>query len=117
MRVFSLAVVILLVACDSPSPGMQGEGHFKTEIEGVKITIWQKRDKVEIIRHGFAYRQDSSRIMCLMVQAAGSVTGCRLRPETIEGDAGVLRARLECDAAPQPDTICLRSRKSNLADD
>jgi hypothetical protein len=37
-----------------------------------------------------------------MVQAAQATTGCVLRPETIEGDTGVLRAQLQCDQVPQP---------------
>ena len=117
MRLSLLAVVILLVACDSPSPGMRGGGHFRTEFEGVKVTIWQKQHKVEIIRHSFAYGQESGQIICTMARAAAAKTGCRLRPETIEGDAGVLRARLQCDAAPQPATICPGSRKSDAASD
>jgi hypothetical protein len=117
MRLCILILCILLIACDSPSPDMRGGARFETEIDEIKVTIWKKRDKVEIIRHGFAYGQESHSIMCVMVQAAGEKTGRRLRPETINGDAGVLRARFACDAAPHPHSICSGSRNSNTAGD
>ncbi|PZX47291.1 hypothetical protein LY56_00587 [Roseinatronobacter thiooxidans] len=98
----SVIFLVLLAACDSPSPGMHGQTHFETQIEQTRFTVWQRGSKVEIIRHGFIRPTDQPRMKALMVQAAQATTGCMLRPETIEGDTGVLRAQLQCDQVPQP---------------
>ena len=97
MRILSYFYLCLLVACDSPSPALQEHERFETRIEGIRFTIWQRDEFVEIIRHGFARRSDHARLKGLMIKAAQSTTGCTLRPDSIEGDTGVLRARLQCD--------------------
>jgi hypothetical protein len=97
LKIFSL---VLLCACDSPSPGMRTGAHYATQVEGISFTIWRRHDTVEIIRHGFIRRQDHTHIKRYMAQAVQSSTGCTLRPETIEGDTGVLRARLACSDPP-----------------
>jgi|LFIK01.1.fsa_nt_gi hypothetical protein len=97
---FVLALCLILTACDSPSPMMRGATHHEAEIGGYRITVWQQADRVEIIRHGMARRADQPQLREIMVQAAQQTTGCQLRPGSIEGDTGVLRARLDCS---QPD--------------
>ncbi|MCC5962680.1 MAG: hypothetical protein JJU09_06090 [Rhodobacteraceae bacterium] len=94
------ALCLILAACDSPSPMMQGATHHETEIGDYRITVWQQAEQVEIIRHGMARRADQPQLRAMMVQAAQQTTGCHLRPDSIEGDTGVLRARLDCS---QPD--------------
>jgi hypothetical protein len=103
---FRLFVLVLLVAsvlagCDRPSPWMLGATRHETVLDGYRFTIWQKRDEVEIIRHGFAPRADQRWLRALMLEAARETTGCAIQGDSVEGDAGVLRARLLCDRAAQ----------------
>jgi len=81
---------------------MHGQTRFDAQIEQMRFSVWQRGSTVEIIRHGFIRPTDQPHMKALMVQAAQATTGCMLRPETIEGDTGVLRARLQCDRVPQP---------------
>ncbi|TVP70042.1 MAG: hypothetical protein EA339_13730 [Rhodobacteraceae bacterium] len=85
-----------LGACDSPSPWMASGTRHALTVQGVDFTVWQHGYRVEIIRHGFVRPQDQSRIRPLMQDAARQATGCDLRPGTVEGDTGVLRAQLDC---------------------
>lgn len=99
MRLFILVLLYasLLASCDSPSPWMQGATRHETSLDGYRFTIWQKADHVEVIRHGYAPRADQPKLRGLMVQAAQQTTGCRLQPDSVEGDTGVLRLKLACD--------------------
>lgn len=99
---FCLALsVMLLAACDSPSPWMQGGTRHEVLLEGYRFTIWHQGNAVEIIRHGYAARADQPRLRPLMAQAARQATGCSLRPGSVEGDTGVLRAHIDCDTSAQ----------------
>lgn len=97
MRFVALFLSGSLVACDSPSPNMTGSERYALQIDGYDLTVWQKHTQVEVIRHGFARREDQSRLQELMARAARDATGCALRPDSITGDTGVLRATLDCD--------------------
>lgn len=102
-RVFLLVLLVasVVTACDSPSPLMQGATRHEVALDGYRFTIWQKRYQVEIIRHGFAPRADQRWLRALMLEAARESTGCAIQGDSIEGDTGVLRARLLCDRAAQ----------------
>ena len=97
MRVLSCLFLCSLAACDSPSPAVRWDAHYETRLAGVSFSIWQRDDRIEIIRHGFARPSEQARLKGLMIKAAETSTGCALRQNSIDGDTGVLRARLECD--------------------
>ena len=97
MRVLILASSLVLFACDSPSPWMRAATAHKAEAGGHHFTVWRQDDRVEIIRHGMAARADQAGLRALMAQVARDTTGCRLRPASVSGDTGVLRAQLICD--------------------
>jgi hypothetical protein len=75
---------------------MLGANHSVVALGGYNFAVWHKGDQVEIIRQGFAPPRDQARLKPLMEQAAREVTGCALRPSSIEGDSGVMRARMDC---------------------
>lgn len=92
-----LCVVFLtLVGCDQPSPQMRGAVALPAQAAGYDLTIWRSADRVEVIRHGFAARHDQPALRPAMARAIVDVTGCALRPGTLDGDTGVLRAALDC---------------------
>ena len=64
--------------------------------EGYEMTLWRAGDRVEVIRHGYAPRADQPRLRPAMAHAIPGLTGCAISPGSLEGDSGVLRARLDC---------------------
>jgi len=44
-----------------------------------------------------ARRDDMPQLRGVLMQAMRDATGCALRENSVEGDIGVLRARLDCD--------------------
>jgi hypothetical protein len=97
MRLFPILLPALLCACDMPSPHLRGGERLETQIDGHRLTIWRKGSDVEIIRHGYAPRATQTGLQARMVAATQAATGCSLPPASIDGDTGVLRARLACD--------------------
>jgi hypothetical protein len=97
MRPLFILLPALLCACDMPSPHLRGGDRLETQITGHRLTIWHNGTEVEIIRHGYARRADQPGLKARMAQAAEAATGCTLQPGSIDGDTGVLRARLACD--------------------
>lgn len=95
MRLHILAP-LLLVACDSPSPQMRGAQAIPFRAEGHSMTLWRDDAQVEVIRHGYATRETQPRLRAAMARAIVDLTGCELRPGTLQGDTGVMRAELDC---------------------
>jgi hypothetical protein len=96
MRITLLAVLFALAACDSPSPTLGAAQPTRLHMDGYDITVWRADDRVEAIRHGFARRADKGRLRATLVRAMKQATGCALRDNSVEGDIGVLRAKLDC---------------------
>lgn len=95
MRIL-LALILTLAACDSPSPVLGRAEPTRLTGDGYQITVWRTGDRVEVIRHGFAKPADKPTLRATLVQAMRDATGCEPRKDSIEGDIGVLRARLDC---------------------
>ncbi|MCC5959289.1 MAG: hypothetical protein JJU08_08105 [Rhodobacteraceae bacterium] len=88
--------VLFIAGCDSPSPWLVHGTATSVTADGYAMTVWQAGDSVEVIRHGYAPRRDQKRLRPAMARAIADVTGCDIRPGTLEGDSGVLRAKLDC---------------------
>jgi hypothetical protein len=97
MRPILILLLLALSACDMPSPHLHGGHRLVAQIDGHRLTIWRKGKDVEIIRHGYAARATQTGLMAHMAAAAEAAIGCALMPASIDGDTGVLRARLSCD--------------------
>ncbi len=89
-------LAMALVGCNQPSPQLWGARSVQTQAAGYDMTLWRLDNRVEIIRHGYAPRRDQPMLRPAMAQAIVDVTGCALRPGSLEGDTGVLRATLNC---------------------
>jgi hypothetical protein len=97
MRLLAILLPALLCACDMPSPHLRGGERLEAQTGAHRLTIWRKGSDVEIIRHGYARRATQTGLQASMAMAAETATGCALVPASINGDTGVLRARLACD--------------------
>lgn len=96
MPLVVLLSLLALAACNRPSPGMVGAVAVQGQAAGYDVTLWRAGDRVEIIRHGYAPRADQPALRPAMAQAIVAMTGCDIRKGSLEGDSGVLRARLSC---------------------
>ncbi|MGY6696835.1 MAG: hypothetical protein ACXIUW_12555 [Roseinatronobacter sp.] len=97
MRLLFLFLPIFVAACNSPSPAMRGGNMTEVMIEGTRLFVWRKGSQVEVIRHGYVQPAKQAGLRARMLHAAALTTGCEIRPGTVEGDTGVMRASLNCD--------------------
>lgn len=93
---FACAVILMLAACDSPSPQFARATPTMLTRGGYDITVRQADGRVEAVRHGWARQADKPHLRALLMQAMRDVTGCDLRENSVQGDIGVLRARVSC---------------------
>ncbi len=91
--------LMLLAACGA-SPAVEFMGATRTDVtvDGRSYAVFQKGDRVEVIRLGYARRGEHQAIRATMIELIPEVTGCRLRDHTLQGDSGEMRGSLDCPA-------------------
>jgi len=95
----ALAVLALLAACGaSPAPEFMGATRSDVTVNGRDYTVFQKGNRVEVIRHGYARRGEHQAIRATMIDLIPTVTGCTLRDATLQGDSGEMRGSVVCPA-------------------
>ncbi len=93
----ALALLLLLAACDaSPYPSFFGATQTRTTVEGRDFTVFQKLNKAEVVRLGWAGPQERRGMRERMILAAEQATGCTVNPTSFEGDDGEARMSLRC---------------------
>jgi hypothetical protein len=92
-----LILLIFLAACGA-QPAPEFFGAQKTEVTraGRQYVVYQKGERVEIIRLGYAKRGEHQAIRATMIALAEEVTGCKLREKSLQGDSGEMRGSLTC---------------------
>ena len=94
-----LILLAFLSACGaSPAPEFFGATRTDVTLNGRDYTVFQKGERVEVIRLGYARRGDNQQIRATMIELIPRVTGCRLRETTLQGDSGEMRGSLNCPA-------------------
>lgn len=92
-----LISLIFLTACGaSPAPEFFGATRTDVNLNGRDYTVFQKGERVEVIRLGYARRGEHQDIRATMIELIPKVTGCKLRETTLEGDSGEMRGSLDC---------------------
>ena len=95
----ALIPLLLLAACGaSPAPEFLGATRSDVTSNGRAYTVFQKGERVEIIRLGHAKRGEHQAIRATMIELIPRVTGCKLRESTLTGDSGEMRGSLDCPA-------------------
>lgn len=93
-RLFPL---ILLLGCGaSPAPEFMNATRTDITVNGRSYVIFQKGERVEVIRLGYASRGEHQGIRATMIEVIPRVTGCKLRENTLTGESGEMRASLSC---------------------
>ena len=98
MNRFSCLIALLsLAACGaSPAPEFFGATRTDVVVSGRSYSVFQKGDRVEVIRLGRARRGEHQEIRATMIALIPQVTGCRLRESSLQGDSGEMRGSLSC---------------------
>lgn len=91
-----LLLTLALAACASPAPEFMGAKRTEVTVDGRTYVVFQKGDRVSVIRTGYAPRRDLQKIRATMIQVIPQATGCTLREWSLKGDAGEMRGSLDC---------------------
>ena len=92
-----LILLVFLTACGaSPAPEFLGATRTDVNLNGRDYTVFQKGERVEVIRLGYARRGEHQEIRATMIELIPRVTGCKLRDSTLDGDSGEMRGSLDC---------------------
>ena len=92
-----LIPLIFIAGCGaSPAPEFMNATRTDITVNGRSYTVFQKGERVEVIRLGYARRSDQQEIRATMIELIPTVTGCKLRENTLQGDSGEMRGTLSC---------------------
>jgi hypothetical protein len=91
-----LIPLLLLAACASPAPEFLGATRTDITVNGRDYAVFQKNERVEVIRLGYATRGEHQEIRATMIELIPVVTGCKLRDSSLQGDSGEMRGTLNC---------------------
>lgn len=92
-----ILLMFFLGACGaSPAPEFFGADRTEVTRNGRTYVVFQKAERVEIIRLGTAKRGEHQQIRADMIALIPEVTGCKLRETTLKGDSGEMRGSLTC---------------------
>lgn len=95
----ALIPLLFLAACGaSPAPEFFGATRTDVTLNGRDYTVFQKGERVEVIRLGYARRGEHQEIRATMIELIPTVTGCKLKESTLTGDSGEMRGSLDCPA-------------------
>jgi hypothetical protein len=100
-HLIQLIPFIFLAACGaSPAPEFMGATRTDVNLNGRDYTVFQKGERVEVIRLGYARRGEHQEIRATMIELIPRVTGCKLQESTLQGDSGEMRGSLSCPKQP-----------------
>lgn len=91
-----LTALMLLAACASPATEFFGATRTDVTRDGRNYTVFQKDNRVEVIRLGYAKRGEHQAIRATMIALIPEVTGCDLVETSLQGDSGEMRGSLRC---------------------
>lgn len=92
-----MSLSLFLVGCGAqPAPEFLGATRTDVTRDGRGYSVFQKANRVEVIRHGYARRRDHQAIRAQMIALIPEVTGCALQPASLQGDSGEMRGSIRC---------------------
>jgi len=92
----ALIAFVFLTACVSAAPEFIGATRTDITVGGRDYAVFQKEERVSVIRLGYARRGEHQEIRATMIELIPRVTGCSLRESTLQGDSGEMRGSLSC---------------------
>lgn len=96
MRMIFLPALMLLAACDSPSPAMMGIAPTYVTVDGADFSVRRNDLQAEAIRTNAMPFPSIGAIVHRAGEAMEQATGCDVITDTLRGDQNVMRADLIC---------------------
>jgi hypothetical protein len=90
-----LSCLLLSAACSGPSPYFMGTEAGVAETGGMRFTVYRRADEVELHRTGGGIPRERD-VWLGAIRAIERVTGCGVRPGSMEGDQNVVTAEIDC---------------------
>ena len=90
----AVAVVMLVGACDSPSPAMRASRNATVDVGGMTFGVHWTDTEAAIYRTGWAKRSAWANVPVNAELAVRQVTGCNVK--SMDGDPALMTARLDC---------------------
>jgi len=102
LRCAFIVVPVFLAGCVAvPGRLYWSTEPVSVEIGGREYRVWSRRTgaqgQVQVVRMGYVPRSGHADLRAAMITAAEQATGCRVALSTIEGDTGLINARLRCE--------------------
>ncbi len=97
IRLALLLPVLLLTACDSPSPAMMGETPVHIRSGGMEFSVRIRGTRAEAIRTNMTWNPGIGQIYPHARLAMEQVSGCSVIEDSLRGDTNVMRADLDCE--------------------
>ncbi len=94
MRQVLLTSLVLLAACDGPTPHFAGIAPVMVTMDGSTFAVRRRADLAEAVRTNSQYAPRMGPIANRAARAITQVTGCKVRD--VRGDQAVVLARLDC---------------------
>ena len=93
----TLSLTLALAACGAqPAPEMFGAVRKGVVVDGRDYVVYQKANKVEVIRLGHARNGEHQAIRATMIGLIEPTTGCKLNQTSLQGDSGEMRGTIRC---------------------
>ena len=96
MKRAAALVCLTLSACNAPSIGFRGLPASAVQIGGADFTVRADRKKAEAIRTNAMMGARFADVAPLAAEAMAQVTGCSVVSGSLDGDAAMITARLDC---------------------
>jgi hypothetical protein len=95
IRCILVCTLAILAACSAPSPYFMGTKAGVFETGGMRFTVYQRADEVEVHRTGGGIPRERD-VWLGAIRAIERVTGCSVRPRSMEGDQSIVTAEVDC---------------------
>ena len=95
-RTLVLALIWLAACGAQPAPEMFGAVRKEVVVDGRQYVVFQKQNKVEVIRLGYARNGEHGNIRAAMIGLIEPATGCKLNERSLQGDSGEMRGTIRC---------------------
>lgn len=97
MRTIPAIALLLLAACDSPSPWYDRAAGVAVDAGKHRFRVYSNGQRAQAIRIDRTRRPHVAQVVPLAMIAIGKATGCSIVDGRAKGDTNVVDAQIDCD--------------------
>lgn len=95
--VLFILCALMLTACNGPSRDMRGATMTEITVEGADFRVFISGNRAQAVRTNFEFPANVRTVFPRAIIAMETVSGCRIDPATVTGDAAMISAPLFCN--------------------